>query len=67
MSAYFGLSLFLLADTSSPALEKSLSDGTEVAGTHRYFLASMLIASHIGDDATSTSLKSMLCVLHSSL
>ena len=42
MSTYFGLSLFLLADTSSPALEESLSDGTEVAGTHKYFLARML-------------------------
>ena len=42
MSTYFGLSLFLLADTSSPALEKSLSDGTEVAGTHKYFLARMV-------------------------
>ena len=42
MSTYFGLSPFLMADTSLPALEKSISDGTEVAGTHKYFLARML-------------------------
>jgi len=35
----FGLILFLLADTNSPAFEKSLSDGTDVLGTHKYFIA----------------------------
>ena len=35
---YFGFSLFLLAETSSRALENSLSDGTEVPGMHKYFI-----------------------------
>ena len=30
---YFGFSLFLLAETSSPALENNLSDGTECINT----------------------------------
>ena len=64
MSKYFGLSLFLLADTSSPALEKSLSDGTERLLVHTNNSWLECLASYIGDDATSTSI---MCVLHSSL
>ena len=33
----FGFSLFLLAETSFPALENNLSDGTEDLGIHKYF------------------------------
>jgi hypothetical protein len=36
---FFGFILFLFLLTSSPTLEKSLSEGTDVAGTQRYFLA----------------------------
>ena len=35
---YFGFSLFLLAETCSPALKNNLSDGTEVPGMHKYFI-----------------------------
>ena len=34
-----GLSLLLRADTNSPALENSLSAGTDVLGIHKYFIA----------------------------
>lgn len=39
MSMFFGLIRFLLRLTSSPAFENSRSEGTEVAGMLRYFLA----------------------------
>ena len=35
-SMFFG---FRLSDTNCPALENSLSDGTEEPGMHKYFLA----------------------------
>jgi len=35
----FGLILFLFADTNSPAFKKSHSDGTDVLGTHKCFIA----------------------------
>ena len=34
-----GLSLLFRADTNSPALENSLSAGTDVLGIHKYFIA----------------------------
>ena len=67
MSTYFGLSLFLLADTSSPALGKNLSDGTERLLVHTNISWLECLASYIGDDATSTSIKRMMCALHSSV
>ena len=36
---FFSFKQLLFADMSSPALENSLSDGTEVAGMHKYFVA----------------------------
>ena len=41
MSIFFDFSLLLLSDTSWPAFENSLSEGTEDPGTQRYFLASI--------------------------
>ena len=34
---YLSLILFRLAEISSPALEKSFSEGTDVPGMHKYF------------------------------
>jgi len=39
ISTFFGLIADLLAATTSPALENCLSDGTDVPGIHKYFLA----------------------------
>ena len=39
MSIFLGFSLFLFWLTSSPAAEKSLSEGTDVAGMQRNFLS----------------------------
>ena len=36
-SKTFGLSLFLFFETTSPALEKTRSQGTEDAGVHKNF------------------------------
>ena len=40
MSMFLGLMRFLLSDTSCPAFENNLSDGTDDPGMHRYFFAS---------------------------
>ena len=40
MSTFLDFSLFVRIETRSPALENSLSDGTDVPETHKYFLAS---------------------------
>ena len=53
ISTFLDLSLFLRMETSSPALENSLSDGTDVPGTHKYFLASL-----------ESKLKRFSCVFH---
>ena len=42
MSTCLGFNRHLLAETISPAFEKSRSEGTEVAGIAKYFLARML-------------------------
>ena len=42
MSTFLGFILFLLAETSSPAFEKTRSDGTEVPGIDKYFSANVL-------------------------
>ena len=40
ISTCLGFKAFLLADKSSPALEKTLSEGTDAPGTRKYFIAS---------------------------
>ena len=42
---FFSLILLPLLPTSSPALEKSLSEGTEMAGAERYFHATCFVHS----------------------
>ena len=39
ISTFSGFNIALLADTKLPALLKALSDGVEVAGVHKRFLA----------------------------
>ena len=41
MSTFLSFILFLFSEMTSPALEKSLSDGTDDPGIARYFLAGM--------------------------
>ena len=40
MSTFFAFNLLCRLDTSSPAFENNFSDGTDVPGIHKYFLAS---------------------------
>ena len=40
MSTFFAFNLLHRLDTSSPAFENNLSDGTDVPGIHKYFFAS---------------------------
>ena len=63
MFTFFGFKLFHLAEISSPALEKSLSAGTEVPGMHRYFFASSGSLTMFGDfpSTTSEDLQSWQC------
>ena len=42
MSMFLGLIQLHFADTSSPALEKRCSEGTEVPGIDKYFSANIL-------------------------
>ena len=45
MFTFFGFSRLRLMETSSPALETTLSAGTDVPGMQRYFFAIFAISS----------------------
>ena len=53
----FDIMRFLLAETISPALENTLSLGTEVAGMLRYFLAAFAMPSSQTDCPLFLALK----------
>ena len=47
LSTVSGSSLLLSFVSISPATEKALSDGTSVAGMHKYFFASCAMAGNL--------------------
>ena len=71
---FLGLSLFRLSETSCPAAENNLSEGTEDPGIHKYFLATLCSFGNLTElffHHSSASLeRSMFCsskYLHTSI